>query len=76
MLNWLRGQRVHSHLAFLFALRRGFFYLLDYVTSTDFSQMGDRQKKKKKDMGPIYHNFYVVYRGRVRFQNNYFLSDF
>ena len=34
---------------------RRFFYLLDYVTSTKFFQIGDR---KKKDMDPIYCTFY------------------
>ena len=34
-------------------------HLLDYVTSTEIFQIGDR--KKKEDMNPIYHNFYIVY---------------
>ena len=43
---------------FVVYLRRGFFYLLDYITSTENFQIGDPQKK---DMDPIYHNFYVLY---------------
>ena len=35
-----------------------FVYLLDYVTSIEILQIGDR---KKKDMDPIYLNFYVDY---------------
>ena len=46
-------------------LRRGFSYLLDYITSTENFHIGDR---KKKDMDPIYHNFYVVHRSRVKFE--------
>ena len=46
-------------------LRRGVFYLLEHVTSTDFFQIGDRKtkkkKKEKKEIDPIYHKFYVVY---------------
>ena len=32
--------------------------------------------RRKKDMDPIYSNFYIVYQSCVKFQNNYFLSDF
>ena len=36
-------------------VRRGFFYLLDYVTSTKIFQIGDH---KKTNMNPIYRKFY------------------
>ena len=46
-------------------IRRGFFYLLDFVTSTEIFQIGDgkkkKKKKKKKDIDSIYCNSYIVY---------------
>ena len=38
----------------------GFFYLLDYVTPTEFLQISDSKKKKKQLHVPYYCNFYVV----------------
>ena len=49
-----------------------FFYLLYYITSTEFF----RSAIAKKDMDPIYHNFYIVYWSWVKFQNNWFFGDF
>ena len=35
------------------AVRPGYFYLLDYVISTEIFQIGDHKKKKKKKLhGP------------------------
>ena len=49
-------QSLFMRIKFFSQLRRGFFYLLDYVTSAEIFQIGNR--KKKEDMDPIYRNFY------------------
>ena len=47
------------------AKARGFFLFVGITFhQLFFFQIGDR---KKKDMDPIYHNFYVVYQSRVMF---------
>ena len=61
------SNRSQGHTVLFFELRLARVYLLDYITSTEIFQIGDRKKKKKKkkkkekDIGPIYQKFYVVY---------------
>ena len=40
-------------LFFKFSVRRGFFYLLDYVTPTEIFQIGDRKIEKKITCTPF-----------------------
>ena len=42
------SNRSQGHTVLFFELRLARVYLLDYITSTEIFQIGDRKKKKKK----------------------------